>query len=121
MKKAKKIMIAALITIGFFFIISVDGLTDKFYPKSKILIDATIASTKNFENMTYIEIKQTIVDLYTSPDPEQWSKDNPDQFCRALEFLNDYSIWELKNPTSTAKNFFQQLATENQRRIVCLE
>jgi len=117
MSTVKKIIIIISVIIGFLFIISIDGLTDLAF-SNKITISDNLP-LKNFKN--YPEIGQALVNLYNSENPEEWSKIHSEEFYRALEFLNDYTVWELQQPTSTAKKFFQQLATENQRQIVCLE
>ncbi len=114
MKKAiKKISIILVVFILLFVIPAAESLMDLAWPRKITL------SSSNFEN--YPEIKRTLIDLYNSNNPEQWSKDHPDRFYPMLEFLNDYTVWELQQPTSAAKNFFEKLATENQRQLICLE
>lgn len=116
-KKIKNISIILVAFVAIFVIPAAESLMDLAWPR-KITLSSSLSS-KNFEN--YPEIKRTLIDLYNSNNPEQWSKDHPDRFYPMLEFLNDYTIWELQQPTSAAKAFFNKLANENNRQLICLE
>lgn len=116
-KKIKNISIILVAFVAIFVISAADSLMDLAWP-SKITLSSSLSS-KNFEN--YPQIREALISLYNSTNLDQWSQDHPDEFYRALEFLNDYTVWELQQPTSAAKNFFEKLATENQRQLICLE